>query len=73
MHAGDWKNFSNFPATAPNGNAFGGCDASDRGSGGSPWNVAPPVPLFGDGPGNRPSKVFHCDDPGTEFQTNLTP
>ncbi|MEV6762871.1 Tat pathway signal protein [Streptomyces sp. NPDC051105] len=73
VHAGDWKDFSNFPVTAPNGNAFGSCDASGRGSGGNPWGVDPPVPLFGDGPGNRPSKVLHCDDPGTEFLTNLTP
>ncbi|MFG3589464.1 hypothetical protein [Streptomyces sp. NPDC047990] len=27
VHAGDWKNFSNFAATAPNGNAFGSCNA----------------------------------------------
>lgn len=72
VSGGDWKNFSNFPATAPNGNAFGSCDAANRGSGGNPWSVAPPVPVLGDGPGNRPSSVVHCDEPATKFTTNMT-
>jgi hypothetical protein len=73
VHAGDWVDFSNppFPATV-NGNAYGRCDVKNRGSGGNPWNVNAPVPFIGDGPGNQPSKVFHCDDPLQEFDVNLT-
>ncbi|MEU5596311.1 hypothetical protein [Streptomyces sp. NPDC020298] len=73
VRGGDWKDFSNLPATAPNGNAFGPCDAFHRGSGGNPWDVSPPVPVIGDGPGNRPSSVVHCDDTATKFTDNLTP
>ncbi|WP_406332279.1 hypothetical protein [Streptomyces sp. NBC_00203] len=72
VHVGDWKNFSNFPASAPNGNGFASCDAFHRGSGGNPWSVDAPVPVFGDGPGNRPSSVVHCDDSSVKFTTNLT-
>ncbi|MFK0135995.1 golvesin C-terminal-like domain-containing protein [Streptomyces murinus] len=73
VHAGDWVDFSNppFPATV-NGNAYGRCDAKNRGSGGNPWSVNAPVPFIGDGPGNQPSKVVHCDDPLTEYDVNLT-
>lgn len=73
VQGGDWKNFSNFPGTAPNGNAFGTCEANDRGSGGNPWDVEPPVPVLGDGPGNRPSSVVHCDAPETMFTSTITP
>ncbi|WP_030929555.1 hypothetical protein [Streptomyces sp. NRRL S-646] len=30
-------------------------------------------PFYGDGPGNRPTSVVHCDDSGTNFTDNLTP
>lgn len=73
VHGGDWRNFSNFPATAPNGNAFASCDAHGRGSGGNPWSVDAPVPVLGTGPGNRPGGVVHCDDPANRFTTTLTP
>ncbi|MFH9426060.1 hypothetical protein [Streptomyces sp. NPDC017529] len=46
ISGGDWRNFSNFPATAPNGNAYGSCDAYHRGSGGNPWAVDAPVPFL---------------------------
>ncbi|MCK7623472.1 hypothetical protein MUU72_10260 [Streptomyces sp. RS10V-4] len=72
ISGGDWKNFSNFPLTAPNGNAYSICDAYHRGSGGNPWGVDAPVPFIGDGPGNRPDKVLHCDQPANEFTDNLT-
>ncbi|MEV0190716.1 hypothetical protein AB0I39_19525 [Kitasatospora purpeofusca] len=72
INGGDWRNFSNFPATAPNGNAYGTCSAATRGSGGNPWSVDAPAPVIGDGPGNRPNKVVHCDDPANEFTGNLT-
>lgn len=73
IRGGDWRNFSNVPVPLEKGNAYGTCGASDRGSGGNPWGVQPPVPLYGDGPGNRPTSVVHCDDPGTNFTDNLTP
>ncbi|WP_393083884.1 hypothetical protein [Streptomyces sp. LN704] len=73
IRGGDWRNFSNLPIPLMKGNAYGLCDAGDRGSGGNPWNVAPPVPFLGDGPGNRPTSVAHCDDSGTKFTDNLTP
>lgn len=72
ISGGDWRNFSNFPATAPNGNAYGTCSAATRGSGGNPWGVDAPAPIIGDGPGNRPNKVVHCDAPANEFTANLT-
>lgn len=72
VHVGDWKNFSNFPVSAPNGNGFASCDAFHRGSGGNPWSVDAPVPVFGEGPGNRPSSAVHCDDSSVKFTTNLT-
>ncbi len=72
ISGGDWTDFSNLPFTAPFGNAFGPCDVPHRGSGGNPWNVSPPVPIVGDGPGNRPSNVIHCDEPATEFTDPLT-
>ncbi|MEU1038609.1 hypothetical protein [Streptomyces sp. NPDC005907] len=72
IRGGDWKNFSNLPLTAPNGNAFGTCSAATRGNGGNPWNVEPPVPVIGDGPGFRPSNVVHCDDPANRFSENYT-
>lgn len=73
IRGGDWRNFSNLPIPLTKGHAYGLCDASDRGSGGNPWNVAPPVPFIGDGPGNRPTSVVHCDDSGTKFTDSLTP
>ncbi|MEV0909356.1 hypothetical protein [Streptomyces hokutonensis] len=73
IRRGDWRNFSNLPIPLTKGHAYGSCDASDRGSGGNPWNVAPPVPFIGDGPGNRPTSVVHCDDSGTKFIDSLTP
>ncbi|MEV6052337.1 hypothetical protein [Streptomyces sp. NPDC052107] len=73
IRGGDWRDFSNVPVPLEKGNAYGTCDASDRGSGGNPWNVQPPVPVYGDGPGNRPTSVVHCDDSGTKFTDNLTP
>ncbi|MFJ5590793.1 hypothetical protein ACIQCG_13665 [Streptomyces noursei] len=72
ISGGDWKNFSNLPFPAVNGNAFGFCDAYYRGSGGNPWGVDAPVPIYGDGPGNRPEKVVHCDEPANELTANLT-
>ncbi|MER6068307.1 hypothetical protein ABT187_05505 [Streptomyces sp. NPDC001817] len=73
VHAGDWKDFSNIPGTeSVDGNAYMRCDAKNRGSGGNPWNVKLPVPFIGDGLGNQPSLVFHCDDPIEEFGVNLT-
>ncbi|MGW6529456.1 SGNH/GDSL hydrolase family protein [Streptomyces venezuelae] len=72
ISGGDWRNFSNFPATAPNGNAFASCSAYHRGSGGNPWGVDAPVPFLGDGPGNRPGSVVHCDEPANKFTENLT-
>jgi hypothetical protein len=72
ISGGNWKNFSNFPATAPNGNAFGSCSVATRGSGGNPWRVDIPVPILGDGPGNRPDSVVHCDEPEIKFNDNLT-
>ncbi|MFY4721041.1 hypothetical protein [Streptomyces sp. LaBMicrA B280] len=73
IRGGDWRDFSNLPIPGESGNAYGSCDASGRGSGGNPWGVQPPVPLYGDGPGNRPTSVIHCDDSGTKFTDNLTP
>ncbi|MEV6024145.1 hypothetical protein [Streptomyces sp. NPDC052036] len=73
IRGGDWKDFSNTPIPGEDGNAYGSCSASGRGSGGNPWGVQAPVPLYGDGPGNRPTSVVHCDDPGTNFTDNLTP
>ncbi|WP_375603559.1 Tat pathway signal protein [Streptomyces sp. JHA26] len=73
VSGGDWRNFSNFPATAPNGNAYGTCESYIRGSGGNPWGVDAPVPVFGDEPGNRPDWVVHCDEPENRFTVNLTP
>ncbi|MCB5165004.1 hypothetical protein LG634_09205 [Streptomyces bambusae] len=56
------------------GNAFGTCDVAARGSGGNnPWSIAPPVPLIGDGPDNRPTRVGHCDDLASGFTVNTTP
>ncbi|MGI5336110.1 hypothetical protein ACQEVS_01235 [Streptomyces sp. CA-181903] len=72
ISGGDWRNFSNFPGTAPNGNAYAWCGVGTRGSGGNPWGVDAPVPVFGDGPGNRPDKVAHCDEPEQQFKVNLT-
>ncbi|MBH1935589.1 hypothetical protein I5Q34_15135 [Streptomyces sp. AV19] len=72
INIGDWRNFSNLPLTAPKGNAFALCGVAIRNSGGNPWGVDAPVPIFGDGPGNRPGKVIHCDEPEKEFTVNLT-
>ncbi|EME99876.1 hypothetical protein J7W19_01235 [Streptomyces mobaraensis NBRC 13819 = DSM 40847] len=71
ISVGDWKNFSNLPIT-PNGHAYASCGVATRGSGGNPWAVDAPVPIFGDGPGNRPDKVAHCDEPEQQFTVNLT-
>ncbi|WP_143660339.1 hypothetical protein [Streptomyces sp. JHA26] len=68
---GDWKNFSNLPIG--NGHAYGMCDAFDRGSGGNPWGIDPPVPVIGDGPGHNPGGVVHCDEPSVGFVDNITP
>ncbi|TPQ18436.1 hypothetical protein [Streptomyces sporangiiformans] len=68
---GDWKNFSNLPAG--NGHAYGSCSATERGSGGNPWQISAPVPVIGDGPGERPGDVAHCDDPTARFAENITP
>ncbi|MET9348534.1 hypothetical protein [Streptomyces termitum] len=74
IRKGNWENFSNIPvATSLLGNAYGICDVTERGSGGNPWAVAPPVPLIGDGPSFRPTEVFHCDDLYSVFKTNTTP
>ncbi|MFE7511288.1 hypothetical protein ACFU8I_08690 [Streptomyces sp. NPDC057540] len=71
VHTGDWTNFSNLPLGI--GNAYGACDSTGRGSGGNPWNIAPPLPWAGDGPGERPTEVRHCDAPGVIFDTTVTP
>ncbi|MFF5481019.1 hypothetical protein ACFY5C_27355 [Streptomyces sp. NPDC012935] len=68
---GDWRNFSNLPAG--NGHAYGKCDVVERGSGGNPWGVDPPVPYIGDGPGERRGGVVHCDDPFTGFVDHIAP
>jgi hypothetical protein len=74
IQKGDWKNFSNIPTiNSINGHPFGSCDVEARGSGGNPWRVAPPVPLIGDGPDNRPNRVRHCDEPASVFTVNTTP
>ncbi|MEU0398313.1 hypothetical protein ABZ208_37340 [Streptomyces sp. NPDC006208] len=71
---GDWKNFSNIPGVnSIDGHAYGKCNTYERGSGGNPWAVDPPVPVIGDGPGKLPGEVVHCDDPSTEFLENITP
>ncbi|MFH8701989.1 golvesin C-terminal-like domain-containing protein [Streptomyces chartreusis] len=69
--SGDWRNFSNLPIG--NGHAYSRCDVSDRGSGGNPWGIEPPMPLIGDGPGQRPGSVVHCDEPGVGFSDSITP
>ncbi|MGI5377111.1 hypothetical protein ACQEV2_23275 [Streptomyces sp. CA-251387] len=71
---GDWKNFSNIPGVnSIGGNAYGKCNATDRGSGGNPWALDAPVPVVGEGPGARPAGVVHCDAPTTGFLDNVTP
>ncbi|MFG3208006.1 hypothetical protein [Streptomyces sp. NPDC048192] len=71
VHAGDWRDFSNLPVGY--GHAYGTCDTNARGSGGNPWAIAAPVPYVGDGPGERPTEVRHCDLPLTTFDANVTP
>ncbi|MFJ3769602.1 hypothetical protein ACIPQJ_33830 [Streptomyces sp. NPDC090082] len=71
VQAGDWRNFSNLPVGY--GHAYGSCNTTVRGSGGNPWGIAPPIPFAGDGPGERPTEVRHCDLPGTVFDTTVTP
>ncbi|WP_103512812.1 hypothetical protein [Streptomyces sp. SM13] len=71
IEKGDWRNFGNLPAG--NGHAYGKCDVVERGSGGNPWIIDPPVPFIGDGPGKRPAGVVHCDDPSKGFIENITP
>ncbi|MEW1830239.1 hypothetical protein [Streptomyces sp. NPDC088196] len=73
ISGGDWRNFSNLPIPLTKGHAYGSCNNFERGSGGNPWSVDPPVPVTGDGPGYRPTSVVHCDQPYTEFTDNLTP
>ncbi|MGW5335264.1 hypothetical protein [Streptomyces bauhiniae] len=70
VHSGDWRNFSNLPAGS--GHAYGTCDTNARGSGGNPWSIAPPIPVVGEGPGERPTEVRHCDLPLTTFNTHVT-
>ncbi|MFJ3998593.1 golvesin C-terminal-like domain-containing protein [Streptomyces parvus] len=71
IQGGDWRNFSNMPVGK--GHAYGQCDALERGSGGNPWHLDPPIPLIGDGPGERPNGVTHCDSDLWEFKENYTP
>ncbi|MFE7510295.1 hypothetical protein ACFU8I_03565 [Streptomyces sp. NPDC057540] len=71
VQAGDWRNFSNLPVGY--GHAYGSCNTTVRGSGGNPWGIAPPIPYVGDGPGERPTEVRHCDLPGAIFNTTMTP
>ncbi|MBY8870162.1 golvesin C-terminal-like domain-containing protein [Streptomyces sennicomposti] len=71
VHSGDWRDFSNLPVGF--GHAYGVCDSNARGSGGNPWGIAPPIPYVGDGPGERPTEVRHCDLPLTTFNTSVTP
>ncbi|WP_143664931.1 golvesin C-terminal-like domain-containing protein [Streptomyces sp. TLI_55] len=74
IRLGDWGNFSNVPGVnSIGGNAYGKCDATDRGSGGNPWAIDAPVPIVGDGPGARPAGVVHCDAATTGFLDNYTP
>ncbi|MEO6087208.1 MAG: hypothetical protein ABIQ18_29265 [Umezawaea sp.] len=71
---GNWINFSNIPGVNSDaGNAFSKCDSSRRGSGGNPWNVGVPFPLFGDSPDYRPVRVVHCDEPAAYFLATYTP
>ncbi|HEU0132079.1 MAG TPA: hypothetical protein VFQ85_13910 [Mycobacteriales bacterium] len=61
---GDFRNFTNNPAAAPNGNAFGLCDIGGRDRGGNPWSIA-----LLDSVDTRPDHAVYCDhdtfwDPG---------
>ncbi|MER5639715.1 hypothetical protein ABT095_22490 [Kitasatospora sp. NPDC002227] len=73
VHKGDWKDFSNTPLTSDAGNAYSQCDVSTRGSGGNPWNIGFPFPVIGNAPGDIPTRMKHCDDPGATFNTTFTP
>ncbi|AUG78594.1 hypothetical protein CFP65_3814 [Kitasatospora sp. MMS16-BH015] len=74
VHKGDWKNFSNIPLlNSDAGNAFGQCDVDARGSGGNPWNIGIPFPVIGNAPGDIPTRMKHCDDTGTTFNSTFTP
>ncbi|XUM01716.1 hypothetical protein ACQ86F_34665 [Streptomyces venezuelae ATCC 10712] len=72
VKAGDWRKFSNLPVISST-DPWTWCNTATRGSGGNPWGIEAPVPYLGDGPGQRPTSVRHCDAPGTVFDTTVTP